>query len=254
MSTRMPATTEADSEAPRWAPAQLDASNKPARRWRLDLAYDGKGFHGWAVQDGLRTVQGTLEEWISTVLRTAEPVQLTVAGRTDAGVHARGQVAHLDLARQYDAAHLAERLLRVLPDDVVVRRVSRAPDGFDARFSAIWRHYVYRLWDAGSRPDPLLRGHVVRVRERLDLEAMQRLQAENARLQDDLRMARKRQDQQRIEHAQFVQESDRRITALLAELSVRAAPLWMPKLATATAMASSKLFDAAVKESVADCW
>jgi tRNA pseudouridine38-40 synthase len=113
----------------------LDASNKPARRWRLDLAYDGKGFHGWAVQDGLRTVQGTLEEWISTVLRTAEPVQLTVAGRTDAGVHARGQVAHLDLARQYDAAHLAERLLRVLPDDVVVRRVSRAPVGFDARFS-----------------------------------------------------------------------------------------------------------------------
>ena len=172
MSTRTPATTEADSEAPRWAPAQLDASNKPARRWRLDLAYDGKGFHGWAVQDGLRTVQGTLEEWISTVLRTAEPVQLTVAGRTDAGVHARGQVAHLDLARQYDAAHLAERLLRVLPDDVVVRRVSRAPDGFDARFSAVWRHYVYRLWDAGSRPDPLLRGHVVRVRERLDLEAM----------------------------------------------------------------------------------
>ena len=60
----------------------------------------------------------------------------------------------------------------MLPDDVVVRRVSRAPDGFDARFSAIWRHYVYRLWDAGSRPDPLLRGHVVRVRERLDLEAM----------------------------------------------------------------------------------
>ena len=88
----------ADSEAPRWAPAQLDASNKPARRWRLDLAYDGKGFHRWAVQAGLRTLQGPPEEWISTVLRTAEPVQLTVAGRTDAGVHARGQVAHLDLA------------------------------------------------------------------------------------------------------------------------------------------------------------
>ncbi|WIY83230.1 tRNA pseudouridine(38-40) synthase TruA [Propionimicrobium sp. PCR01-08-3] len=150
----------------------IEASGKPARRWRLDIAYDGSGFHGWASQEGLRTVQGTLEEWISTVLRTTDPVQLTVAGRTDAGVHARGQVAHMDLAREYDATHLASRLLKVIPNDVVVHQVQRAPEGFDARFAAIWRHYVYRLWDADSQPDPLLRGHVARVRERLDLDAL----------------------------------------------------------------------------------
>lgn len=142
------------------------------RRWRLDLAYDGADFHGWAAQQGLRTVQGELEHWITMVLRLDEPAQLTVAGRTDAGVHARGQVAHLDLAPEHDATHLAGRLGRVLPADIVVRSVQRAPDGFDARFSAIWRRYVYRLWDADSRPDPLLRNQVVQVRERLDVEAM----------------------------------------------------------------------------------
>lgn len=143
-----------------------------SRRWRLDLSYDGKDFHGWAAQQGLRTVQGLLERWITMVLRLETPAQLTVAGRTDAGVHARGQVAHLDLDPEYDATHLARRLARVLPPDVVVHQVSRAPAGFDARFSAIWRRYVYRLWDADSRPNPLLRHQVCLVKERLDVAAM----------------------------------------------------------------------------------
>lgn len=144
-----------------------------SRRWRLDLAYDGTDFHGWASQHGLRTVQGELEGWISTVLRLEEPAQLTVAGRTDAGVHARGQVAHLDLAAEHDGQQLAYRLGRVLPADVVVHDIRCAPEGFDARFSAIWRRYVYRLWDADSRPDPLLRSQVTKVTERLDVDAMQ---------------------------------------------------------------------------------
>jgi tRNA pseudouridine38-40 synthase len=142
-------------------------------RLRLDIAYDGTDFHGWAAQTGLRTVQGELELWIARVLRLAEPPTLTVAGRTDAGVHARGQVAHLDLETDDGAglaAHLAYRLRAALPEDVVVKAVRVAPEGFDARFSAIWRRYVYRLcWDV---PDPTRRRHVVAVPGPLDVPAM----------------------------------------------------------------------------------
>lgn len=140
-------------------------------RYRLDLAYDGTDFRGWAAQSGdLRTVQGVLELWITRVLRLDTPAVLTVAGRTDAGVHARGQVAHVDLPSPGLADELQRRLARALPDDVVVHRVSEAPEGFDARFAAVWRRYVYRLADAPI--DPLLRGMVVGVRGPLDLDAM----------------------------------------------------------------------------------
>lgn len=144
-------------------------------RYRLDLAYDGAAFHGWASQDGLRTVQGELEHWLTTVLRLETPAQLTVAGRTDAGVHARGQVAHVDLPDDdmppaERAERLTRRLGRVLPPDVTVRRVTVAPEGFDARFSAIWRRYVYRL--AETTADPLHRGLVHRVGRPLDVAAM----------------------------------------------------------------------------------
>ena len=108
-------------------------------RWRLDISYDGSGFSGWAVQPGRRTVQGELENWLPKILRLDAPVALTCAGRTDAGVHARGQVAHLDLADELavDGHRLARRLARALPDDLVLRRMTVAPAGFDARFSAI---------------------------------------------------------------------------------------------------------------------
>ena len=118
-------------------------------RWRLDLAYDGTNFSGWAAQAGRRTVQGELQSWITRILRLDEPAQLVCAGRTDAGVHARGQVAHLDLGSTVitDGAALTQRLNKVLGGDCVVRRISAAPPGFDARFAAIWRRYVYRLSD-----------------------------------------------------------------------------------------------------------
>lgn len=151
-------------------------------RLRLDLAYDGGGFHGWAVQPGLRTVQGDLEQALRTVLRR-DAVPLTCAGRTDTGVHARGQVVHVDTSAEElaplagrDGAGppeaLARRLNGVLAPDVRVREVREAADGFDARFSAVWRRYVYRVADGPSVADPLLRGHVLAWGRPLDLAAM----------------------------------------------------------------------------------
>lgn len=151
-------------------------------RLRLDLSYDGTDFSGWAAQPRLRTVQGTLEAALATALRLPE-VRVTVAGRTDAGVHARGQVAHLDVApeavtasagRSHDPplAALVRRLAGILPPDLRVRRISEAPEGFDARFSAIWRRYAYRVADTPAVVDPLTRHHVLAWPRALDVAAM----------------------------------------------------------------------------------
>ena len=159
-------------------------------RYRLDLAYDGSAFHGWAAQPGLRTVQGELEAWIPRVLRLDSPTPLTVAGRTDAGVHARGQVAHVDLPSPGLAPELVRRLGRVLPGDVVVRTASEVPDAFDARFSALWRRYTYRLADAPL--DPLHRGLVARVRTPLDVTALDAAGATLVGLHDFAAVCRRR--------------------------------------------------------------
>jgi tRNA pseudouridine38-40 synthase len=128
-------------------------------------------------------VAGTLADALRTVLRLPVPPPLTVAGRTDAGVHARGQVCHVDVSvlalqplpgrssRDPQAA-LRDRLVGVLPADLVVRRVTLAPEGFDARFSAVGRRYAYRLADTPYRPDPLRRHDVVWHRRPVDVEAM----------------------------------------------------------------------------------
>lgn len=139
-------------------------------RFRIDLAYDGSDFHGWAAQPGLRTVQEELETWIGRVLRLPERPLLVCAGRTDAGVHARGQVAHLDLDLpdpEQVASTLGHKLRLALPADVSVRRVTVAPAGFDARFAAIWRRYAYRLTDGYA--DPLDRLTTAFIRGRLDV-------------------------------------------------------------------------------------
>ncbi|MDR2114162.1 MAG: tRNA pseudouridine(38-40) synthase TruA [Bifidobacteriaceae bacterium] len=124
-------------------------------RLRLDLAYDGTEFHGWARQTGLRTVQGELEAALSRVVR--RPVPVTVAGRTDAGVHARGQVAHLELEEPELEAVTVRRLNAVLPEDLRVLAVAAAEPGFDARFGALWRRYCYRIADHPAVQDPLER-------------------------------------------------------------------------------------------------
>ncbi|BBZ79701.1 tRNA pseudouridine synthase A [Mycolicibacterium anyangense] len=153
-------------------------------RLRLDIAYDGTEFTGWAAQDGHRTVAGVLDETLSTVFRV--PVRLFAAGRTDSGVHATGQVAHVDipadaLGHAYprhprpgdpEFLPLIRRLARFLPEDVRVREITRAPAGFDARFSALRRHYVYRLSSAPYGVDPQLARYVTPWPRRLDVAAM----------------------------------------------------------------------------------
>jgi tRNA pseudouridine38-40 synthase len=151
-------------------------------RLRLDLAYDGTDFHGWATQPGLRTVQGLLEAALAQVLRV-EAAPVTCAGRTDTGVHARGQVVHVDVAPDVLAASagrstvepteaLLRRLNGVLPADVRVRGLREVPEAFDARFSAVWRRYAYRIADHPALADPLVRRAVLARPRRLDLDAM----------------------------------------------------------------------------------
>ncbi len=115
---------------------------------RLDLEYDGTPFNGWAAQPGQRTIQAELEVALATILR--EPVELTVAGRTDTGVHARGQVASFETTAQVPAG-LARRLNGLTPHEIVVTAAARVEDGFDARRDARSRSYRYRIL---TRPSP----------------------------------------------------------------------------------------------------
>lgn len=154
-------------------------------RLRLDLAYDGTDFHGWArqkPQDGapaLRTVQGVLEDALSLILRI--DAALTVAGRTDAGVHAGWQVAHIDVPVDRlqqrtidgDPMRLVRRLARLLPEDVRVHAITFAPEGFDARFAALRRHYVYRLTTHPRGPLPTRARDTAHWPKAVNLEDMQ---------------------------------------------------------------------------------
>jgi tRNA pseudouridine38-40 synthase len=143
-------------------------------RLRLDISYDGTDFSGWARQPGRRTVCGEIEEKLSAIVR--EPVLLTVAGRTDAGVHASGQVAHVDVPTEAlpdDPSRWIRRLARFLPRDVRVTGISVAPEHFDARFSAIRRHYEYRVTAAVYGADPLRARDTVSWPKTVDLDAMQ---------------------------------------------------------------------------------
>ncbi|MFA5605962.1 MAG: tRNA pseudouridine synthase A [Leucobacter sp.] len=174
-------------------------------RIRLDLAYDGTDFSGWAAQPGLRTVQGELEAAMAVVLRVpVSDVKLTVGGRTDAGVHARGQVAHLDVADEQLArwngrgpsqsdgaaawaglrARRVNGVLKRSAPDIVVHGARDVPRAFDARFSAARRRYEYRLRDATTPRDPMTARFTAEVPRTLDLAAMQRASDNLLGLQD----------------------------------------------------------------------
>ncbi len=189
-----------------WQDRRVTPTTPPVRL-RLDLAYDGTDFSGWASQPGLRTVQGELEASLGTLLRTDE-ARLTVGGRTDAGVHARGQVAHLevtpaelakwsgargagaDAAAEPDenaARTRARRLNGILQrraSDIAIHSVREVPAAFDARFSAVRRRYEYRLRDAAARRDPLTARFTADVPRALDLDRMQRAADELLGLND----------------------------------------------------------------------
>ena len=176
--TRPPRPSRSGPEEP------LGASPEAATvRVRLDLGYDGTDFAGWAAQPGRRTAEQTLAEGLARVLRLPEPPRLVVAGRTDAGVHATGQVCHVDLPEQVWAAApgrserppaeaLVTRLAGVLPTDLRVHGARIAPPGFDARFSALRRRYAYRISDRPGGAPPLRRRDVVWHRRPLDVAAM----------------------------------------------------------------------------------
>ncbi|KKK05264.1 tRNA pseudouridine(38-40) synthase TruA [Micromonospora sp. HK10] len=144
-------------------------------RLRLDVSYDGTDFSGWAPQPTRRTVAGVLTETLDLVLGAGTATGLTVAGRTDAGVHATGQVCHLDLPtevwRQHDG-RLLRRLARLLPPDVRVRAMTEVPADFDARFSATFRRYEYRVTDAPWGAEPLRRTDTLAWPKPLDLAAL----------------------------------------------------------------------------------
>jgi tRNA pseudouridine38-40 synthase len=138
---------------------------------KLVVAYDGTGFRGWARQPGLRTVEGVLEEALEQVLRRRP--DLSVAGRTDAGVHARGQVVSLSTGGALDPGRVQRAVNGRLGPEVVVREARIAPEGFDARFSARAREYRYRI-DTAPTPDPLAARFTWHRPGPLDLEAMGR--------------------------------------------------------------------------------
>lgn len=181
-------------------------------RVRLGIAYDGTDFNGWSRQPGLRTVQGVLEDALATLFRrTGTAPRLTVAGRTDAGVHALGQVAHLDVSEAALAsvakprrgqdpdpspeAALARRLTGIIgaDADVVITHAERAPEGFDARFSATWRRYEYRVADAAAVRDPLERRRTVAYPRHLDDRAMDAAAASLVGLHDFAAFCRPRE-------------------------------------------------------------
>src|SRR4051812_28737635 len=144
-------------------------------RLRLDVSYDGADFSGWAAQPSRRTVAGVLTEAFARLVGAETALGLTVAGRTDAGVHATGQVCHIDLpAEAWDelAGSLLRRLAALMPPDARVRAITPVPDTFDARFSATFRRYEYRVADTPWGPEPLRRHDTLGWVRPLDLDLL----------------------------------------------------------------------------------
>jgi tRNA pseudouridine38-40 synthase len=170
----------------------------------LELGYDGTDFAGWAVQPGLRTVQGVLEAALSTLFRVPR-VPVVVAGRTDAGVHASGQVCHCDV-QAADWERLRDRIIRrlagLLPPDVRVHSVAVAPADFDARFGALWRRYRYRICDADYGAPALRRMDTAGWKRALDAGAMDRAGQRLLGLNDYAAFCRRREQASTVRQVQ----------------------------------------------------
>jgi len=195
-------------------------------RLRLGISYDGTDFSGWASQPDRRTVAGCLSEALTILFRQAIP--LVVAGRTDAGVHAVGQVAHIDVPRgplkllaprvkptdppltdplAGGRNGLLRRLAGLLPTDIRVRSVSVAPDGFDARFSALRRHYRYQIGTADWGVEPLQCRDIFARRRSLDVPAMSRAAAALIGLHDFAAFCKPREGATTIRELQLLRVS-----------------------------------------------
>jgi tRNA pseudouridine38-40 synthase len=239
-------------------------------RLRLDIAYDGTDFAGWATQAGQRTVAGVIDDALTTVFRT--PVRLWAAGRTDTGVHATGQVAHVDvpaaaLPNAYPRSPrtgepeflpLVRRLGRFLPADVRVVDIRRAPADFDARFSALRRHYEYRLSTAPYGVEPQRARYIAAWPRDLDVDAIRAASRELLGLNDFAAFCRHRdgattiRDLQRLDWSRegdlitahvtadaFCWQMVRSLVgALLAVGEQRRSPKWCRELLTATGRSS----------------
>ena len=140
------------------------------RRLRLDLSYDGTNFSGWAIQPDRRTVQQCVEEAIRTVAQAK--AETIVAGRTDAGVHATGQVIHVDVPESLELDDLAYKLNRILDEDIRINQIQIAPTAFHARFSALRRYYEYRILDENKVIPPLARFNTASWYRPLDVDQM----------------------------------------------------------------------------------
>jgi tRNA pseudouridine38-40 synthase len=140
------------------------------RRLRADISYDGTNFFGWAVQPDRRTIQFLIEEALSKIARIE--VETVVAGRTDAGVHATGQVIHVDVPQDTEIDNLLYKLNRILDQDVRTTAIYEAPEAFHARFSALRRHYEYRILDNNQVMPPLARLNTAAWYRKLDLDLL----------------------------------------------------------------------------------
>ncbi len=145
------------------------------RRLRIDLSYDGTNFSGWAIQPDRRTVQQCIEEAIRTVAQAK--AETIVAGRTDAGVHATGQVIHVDVPENLELNDLAYKLNRILDEDIRINQIQIAPTAFHARFSALRRYYEYRILDENIVIPPLARFNTESWYRPLDVDQMNRASA-----------------------------------------------------------------------------
>lgn len=198
-------------------------------RLKLLLSYDGSQFSGWAVQPGLRTVQGEIEHAVGKILRRENDVRLTVAGRTDAGVHARGQVAHLDVtpaelekwtgkatriedssAQSIARAQKLTGVLRKAAPDIVIWRADEVSEDFNARFSALWRRYEYRI--SVGECDPLLRQMTASVKSEIDFDVLQAASEQLTGLRDFSTFCKAREGATAVRHLthfEWERESDR---------------------------------------------
>ncbi|MGO1434048.1 MAG: tRNA pseudouridine(38-40) synthase TruA [Canibacter sp.] len=198
-------------------------------RLKLLLSYDGSQFSGWAVQPGLRTVQGEIEHAVGKILRRENDVRLTVAGRTDAGVHARGQVAHLDVtpaelekwtgkatriedssAQSIARAQKLTGVLRKAAPDIVIWRADEVSEDFNARFSALWRRYEYRI--SVGECDPLLRHMTASVKSEIDFDVLQAASEQLTGLRDFSTFCKAREGATAVRHLthfEWERESDR---------------------------------------------